>query len=231
MLYLIPTTLCEDAPLEMVIPLGNKEIIERIEHFIVENVRTARRFIRRLCPEKNIDLIMFYEINEHIPLETIASYLLPLEKGIDMGVLSEAGCPAIADPGTEIVRLAHTRGIEVKPLVGASSILLSLMASGLNGQNFAFNGYLPIEAMERKRKLKMLEDRALREHQTQIFIETPYRNQSLLEMILQVCRSSTMLCVAQMLTGKNENVSSQTIAQWRQKKRMLPKEPCIFLIG
>ncbi len=179
-LYLIPTSL-SDSSLRQILPDGNADIVSQLKVFIVENIRTARRFLKQIDQNINIDSLQFFELNQHTDRTQIASYLEPLKSGQDIGIISEAGCPAIADPGAEIVAIAQKQGIKVVPLVGPSSILLSLMASGFNGQNFAFNGYLPIEKNARTQKLKMLEKRIYEESQTQIFIETPYRNMQLLD--------------------------------------------------
>lgn len=229
-LYLIPVTL-GDEPLERVLPSYNAEKVRPIRHFIVEDVRSARRFLRKMDPCFDIDSSTFYPLNKHTKDTEIASYLKPLEEGHDMGVISEAGCPAVADPGADVVGIAQRKGLQVIPLVGPSSIILSVMASGFNGQSFAFNGYLPIEAAERARKIRMLEARAQSEKQTQIFIETPYRNNKMIEDILQNCRPTTRLCVAANLTLENEYVHTKTVKQWRSEPaRDLSKQPCIFLI-
>ena len=185
-LYLIPTSL-SDSSLRQILPDGNADIVSQLKVFIVENIRTARRFLKQIDQNINIDSLQFFELNQHTDRTQIASYLEPLKSGQDIGIISEAGCPAIADPGAEIVAIAQKQGIKVVPLVGPSSILLSLMASGFNGQNFAFNGYLPIEKNARTQKLKMLEKRIYEESQTQIFIETPYRNMQLLDELLKHC--------------------------------------------
>ena len=198
-LYLIPVTLGE-TPIEQVLPAYNKEVILTLRHFIVEDVRSARRFLKRVEKEIDIDTLTFYPLNKHTSPEAISGYLKPLEQGESMGVISEAGCPAVADPGADVVAMAQRKGLEVVPLVGPSSIILSVMASGFNGQSFAFNGYLPIEADQRARKLKALEQRATTEHQTQLFIETPYRNNKMVEEILRTCRPQTKLCIAANLT-------------------------------
>ncbi len=229
MLYLIPTTLGE-SDLSAVLPQGNNEITCRIRHFIVEDVRTARRFLRRIDPQFPIDDCHFSILNQHTPPEEIASFLALIADGHDVGVISEAGCPAVADPGAEVVVIAQRKGITVKPLVGASSILLALMASGFNGPNFAFVGYLPIESRERTAALKKLESRAIAEKQTQLFIETPYRNRKMLDEILKTCRSDTRLCIAADITLDTEFICTRTIAEWRKQQPDLNKRPCIFAI-
>ena len=194
-LYLIPTTLGETEPLE-VLPLTIKRAVEGIDHFIVENEKSARRFIKKLTPRKSQGQLRLFPLNKYTGPEALPQYLEPCLKGHAVGVLSEAGCPAVADPGAMIVRLAHQQGIRVIPLVGPSSILLTLMASGLNGQNFAFNGYLPIDAGERKKALRDLEKRSRELGQTQLFMETPYRNDKLFAEMTRLLQGSTLLCIA-----------------------------------
>ena len=228
-LYLIPVTL-SDVPLSQVLPATNIEVVRGISHFIVENVRTARRFLKRCDRDIDIDQLTFYELNRHTDPKDIASYLAPLEAGQPMGVISEAGCPAIADPGADVVAIAQRRGLTVVPLVGPSSILMGLMASGFNGQSFAFVGYLPIEASARARRLKELEQRILRDDQTQIFIETPYRNNTLLADLIKHLPGTLRLCVASDITGENEHIVTRTIAQWAAQKPDFGKIPTIFLL-
>lgn len=228
-LYLIPVTLGE-TPIEQVLPAYNKEVILTLRHFIVEDVRSARRFLKRVEKEIDIDTLTFYPLNKHTSPEAISGYLKPLEQGESMGVISEAGCPAVADPGADVVAMAQRKGLEVVPLVGPSSIILSVMASGFNGQSFAFNGYLPIEADQRARKLKALEQRATTEHQTQLFIETPYRNNKMVEEILRTCRPQTKLCIAANLTCPDAYVHTHSVKDWVGKVPDLSKMPCIFLI-
>lgn len=229
-LYLIPNLLT-DGPWQNVIPQFNSEIINRLRFFIVEDVRNARRFIKKINKDIDIDLITFFELNKHTQQSLINSFLNPAEEGHDIGIVSEAGCPAIADPGNEIVRLAHQKNIEVVPLVGPSSILLALMASGLNGQNFAFNGYLPLKNPERRTKLKKLENLAVNQQQSQIFMETPYRNNQLMNEILSVCQPATNLCIATDITSENQMIKTQTMAQWGKNLPNLDKRPTIFILG
>lgn len=191
-LYLLPVTL-GDTPVEKVLPSYNREIILQIRHFIVEDVRSARRFLKKVDRDINIDELTFYPLNKHTSPEAISGYLKPLQEGNSMGVISEAGCPAVADPGADVVAIAQRKNLKVVPLVGPSSIILSVMGSGFNGQSFAFHGYLPIEPGERQKRLKELEQRVYSEHQTQLFIETPYRNNKMLEDILKACRPQTKL--------------------------------------
>lgn len=228
-LYLLPVTL-GDTPLEKILPIYNKGIIAGIHHFIVEDVRSARRFLKKVDKDKDIDSLIFYPLNKHTSPTDISGYLKPLEGGLSMGVISEAGCPAVADPGTDVVAIAHSKGLKVVPLVGPSSIILSIMGSGFNGQSFAFNGYLPINPVERVKKLKQLEQRVYAEHQTQLFIETPYRNNKMLEDILQTCRPQTRLCIAANITCEGEFIRTRTIKDWKGHTPDLTKIPCIFLL-
>lgn len=228
-LYLLPVTL-GDTLLEKVLPSYNKEIIQGIHHFIVEDVRSARRFLKKIDREIDIDALSFYPLNKHTSPEDISGYLKPLEKGFSMGVISEAGCPAVADPGADVVAIAQRKNLRVVPLVGPSSIILSVMASGFNGQSFAFHGYLPIEQEERIKKLKVLEQRVYSEHQTQLFIETPYRNNKMAEDILHACRPQTKLCIAAGITCENEYIRTKTLKEWQGKVPNLSKIPCIFLL-
>ena len=228
-LYLLPVTL-GDTPLSNVLPQYNSEIIAGIRHFIVEDVRSARRFLRKVDPQFDIDGSTFYELNKHTAPEVVAGYLKPLQGGKPMGVISEAGCPAVADPGADVVAIAQRKGLRVVPLVGPSSIILSVMASGFNGQSFAFNGYLPIKADERAKKLRQLEQRIYNEDQTQLFIETPYRNGKMLEDIMANCRPQTKLCIAANLTCEDEFVQTRTVKEWKGRVPDLSKIPCIFLL-
>lgn len=228
-LYLLPVTL-GDTPWEKVLPGYNKEIIVGIRHFIVEDVRSARRFLKKVEKDIDIDALTFYPLNKHTSPEAISGYLKPLEAGLSMGVISEAGCPAVADPGADVVAIAQRKGLKVVPLVGPSSIILSVMGSGFNGQSFAFNGYLPIEPAERAKKLKQLEQRVYAEHQTQLFIETPYRNNKMLEDILQNCRPQTKLCIAANITCEGEFIRTCTVKEWKGHTPDLTKIPCIFLL-
>ena len=228
-LYLIPNLL-GDTPVEQVLPPYNREIILGIRHFIVEDVRTARRFLKLVDRSIDIDQLSFYMLNKHTNPEEVSSMLKPLEEGSPMGVISEAGCPAVADPGADVVAIAQRKGLQVIPLVGPSSIILAVMGSGFNGQSFAFNGYLPIEPDERIKTLKKLEQRASTEKQTQLFIETPYRNAKMMADILKACRPQTHLCIAAGLTTKDEYIRTRTIKEWGGKLPQIDKIPCIFLI-
>lgn len=229
-LYLIPTVLSAHTERD-VLPHHNIEIINSLRYFIVENIRTARRFLKAVNKDIDIDELQFFELNQHTDRTQINKYLEPLKLGNNMGIISEAGCPAIADPGADVVALAQQAGFNVKPMVGPSSILLSLMASGFNGQSFAFHGYLPIEKDERIKKLKYLESLIYIDDQTQIFIETPYRNMQLVETLQETLQASTKLCIAADLTSPDEYIKTLNIAQW--KKTKIPdihKHPCIFLL-
>ncbi|MBO7418333.1 MAG: SAM-dependent methyltransferase [Bacteroidaceae bacterium] len=228
-LYLIPVLL-GDTTLERVLPAYNKEVVLGIRHFIVEDIRSARRFLKKVDESINIDELQFYPLNKFTSPQDVSGYLKPLEEGNAMGVISEAGCPAVADPGADVVAIAQRKNLPVVPLIGPSSIILSVMASGFNGQSFAFNGYLPIDPTERIRKLKALEQRAIAEHQTQIFIETPYRNNKMVEDIIKCCRPQTRLCIAANITCENEYIKTKTLKDWKGHVPELGKKPCIFLI-
>ena len=228
-LYLIPNLLGE-TPTDQVLPPYNRDIILGIRHFIVEDVRTARRFLKLVDRSIDIDQLTFYTLNKHTNPDEVSSMLRPLEEGSSMGVISEAGCPAVADPGADVVAIAQRKGLQVIPLVGPSSIILAVMGSGFNGQSFAFNGYLPIEPDERIKVLKKLEQRAYTENQTQLFIETPYRNAKMMADILKACRPQTHLCIAAGLTTKYEYIKTRTVKEWNGKLPQLEKTPCIFLI-
>ena len=229
-LYLIPVTL-GDTPIERVLPAYNKEVILSIRHFIVEEVRTARRFLKQVDRNINIDELTFYPMGKHADAALFSKYLDALRKGEDMGVISEAGCPAVADPGADVVAIAQREGHKVVPLVGPSSILLAVMGSGFNGQSFAFHGYLPIAPADRAKRLKQLESRSAAEHQTQLFIETPYRNHKIIADILATCNPRTKLCIASGLTTDKEYICSKTIKEWKQATLPdLNKIPTIFAI-
>lgn len=228
-LYLLPVTL-GDTSVGKVLPAYNKDIIVEIKHFIVEDVRSARRFLKKVESQINIDELTFYPLNKHTSPEAISGYLKPLMEGLPMGVISEAGCPAVADPGADVVAIAQRKGLKVVPLVGPSSIILSVMGSGFNGQSFAFHGYLPIEPGERTKRLKELEARIYAEHQTQLFIETPYRNNKMMEEILKTCRPQTKLCIAANITCEGEYIRTKTVKEWKGNLPDLNKIPCIFLL-
>ncbi|MDR0938883.1 MAG: SAM-dependent methyltransferase [Mediterranea sp.] len=228
-LYLLPVTL-GDTPVGQVLPPYNAEIIAGIRHFIVEDVRSARRFLKKVDRQADIDALTFYPLGKHTSPDAVSGYLRPLEEGHPMGVISEAGCPAVADPGADVVAIAQRKGLRVVPLVGPSSIILSVMASGFNGQSFAFYGYLPIEPAERVKALKALEQRAYAENQTQLFIETPYRNRKMVEDVLAHCRPQTRLCIAANITCEDEYIRTRTVREWKGHVPDLAKKPCIFLL-
>lgn len=228
-LYLIPTTLGE-TDINNVLPANNANVIKDLRYFIVENIRSARRFLKLVDKSIVIDDLHLYELNQHTAPESVADMLAPLHKGESVGIISEAGCPAIADPGADVVAIAQKQGVKVVPLVGPSSILLSLMASGFNGQNFAFCGYLPIDKKARVAKLKQIENRIFSENQTQIFIETPYRNNQLIQDMIETLRSTTLLCIASEVATENESIKTLTIAEWKKIKPDINKRNTIFLI-
>lgn len=229
-LFLIPNVL-SDSDWQNVLPASVLPVLTNTRFFIVENIRTARRFMKQVNKDIDIDRLTFFELNKHTQPNEIPSFLKPFEKGEDIAVISEAGCPGVADPGADIVKLAHKKGISVVPLVGPSSILLALMASGLNGQNFTFNGYLPVKSGERSKAITQLEKKAKNERQTQLFIETPYRNNQLIADLLKSCSSSTLLCIAANLTGDDEFIATRSIGEWKKQVPDLHKQPAIFLIG
>ena len=230
-LILCPVELGE-TPQQRVLPEYNKSVIKGLRYFIVEEIRSARRFLKRVDKDIDIDALTFYPMGKHADTALFEQYLKPLDEGESIGVISEAGCPAVADPGADVVAIAQRKGVRVVPLVGPSSMIMAVMASGLNGQSFAFNGYLPIEAADRAKRLKQLEERALHEQQTQLFIETPYRNAKLFATLLQTLRPQTRLCIAAGITTDNEWIRTQTVAQWKHTTLPdLSKTPAIFLFG
>lgn len=229
-LYLVPVLL-GDGEITRSLPQYNLDILNTIDFFIVENLRSARRFLVKAGIEKAIDDLEFVELNKYTELKEISGYLKPIEEGRNIGVLSEAGCPGVADPGSIIVKLAHEKGVRVEPMVGPSSILLAMMASGFNGQSFVFHGYLPYEKGKLGQKLKEMESTAVRQQQTQIFMEAPYRNDKLLEEVLKTCSDKTQLCIACDITLPTEYIRTQSILQWKKgNKPSLHKRPCIFLL-
>jgi 16S rRNA (cytidine1402-2'-O)-methyltransferase len=227
-LYLIPTPIADDDPS----PILNCETIERLDCFIAENLRTARRFLAKVCRKRDLEAVEIAEFNEHTRPDEVERLIEPLLAGRDAGLLSEAGMPAVADPGAEVVALCHARGIEVAPLVGPSSIMLAMCASGLNGQSFAFNGYLPVKSPERAQAIRRYEQRARTERQSQLFIEAPYRNARLLDELLAECNSATRLCVAVDLLARTQYVCMRSVAEWRKLPRPdINKRPAIFILG
>lgn len=229
-LYLIPCTLGE-TPHQQVLPQHVIGIARRLRYFVVEQPKTARQFLSALKSEHPIQSLHIATLNEHTAPEDFAELLTPLLDGEDVGILSEAGCPGIADPGADLVSLAHRKGIRVIPLVGPSSILLALMASGLNGQCFAFHGYLPIEDAERSKAIMALEAESAKRKQTQLFIETPYRNEKMFHALLANCRPQTLLCIATDITLVSESIQTHSIAQWKSQPALqLNKRPSLFLL-
>ena len=228
-LYLIPTQLGDNAPLE-VLPISVKKIIEAVDEYIVENKKTARRFIKKVSSGKSQASLKIHLLNKFTQETELPAYLNSCLEGKNIGLLSEAGCPGVADPGAEVVKIAHQKNIQVVPLVGPSSILLALMSSGMNGQSFAFKGYLPIDKSERKGALKTLERISLKENQSQIFIETPYRNNKMLEDIISCLQADTRLCVACDITLPTEYIKTKTVEEWKHEKVDLHKRPAIFII-
>ncbi|MFW6225029.1 MAG: SAM-dependent methyltransferase [Bacteroidota bacterium] len=229
-LYLIPSPLSENSEYN-VLPRHIFDLISSIRYYITENIRTTRRYFKKINPEINIDDITFFVFNKHTNKSEIDAFIKPVMEGNDAGLISEAGLPGVADPGQEIVALAHRLNIQVVPIVGPSSIMLALMASGLNGQTFAFNSYLPIEKNQRKNRIKELEKCSVKNNQSQIFMETPYRNHQLLQDILAACNPETRLCLASDITGKNEFIKTKTIKEWKHKPAPdIQKKPAIFII-
>tara|TARA_R110002050_G_scaffold93080_2_gene194593 strand:+ start:357 stop:1061 length:705 start_codon:yes stop_codon:yes gene_type:complete len=228
-LYLIPTTLGDTEPLE-VMPLSIKKVIEQIDYYIVENEKSARRFIKSIAPKKSQPALTLKLLDKYAVEEETQRYLDVCAQGINVGLLSEAGVPAIADPGASIVKLAHQQNIQVVPLVGPSSILMAMMASGMNGQNFAFNGYLPIDKGDRKRAIKDLERISLDKGQSQIFIETPYRNDKMLADLKAILSPQTNLCIAADITLPSEYIKTMSVQDWKHQQPDLHKKPAIFII-
>jgi 16S rRNA (cytidine1402-2'-O)-methyltransferase len=229
-IYLLPTPLGEN-DYKQVIPDYNIHILLEIEIFIIEELRTARRFLRKVGFKKDFETVTFHLLNEHTKPEEISNYLNEIANGRNIGLLSEAGCPSVADPGSQVVLLAHQKNIKVIPLVGPSSIILSLMASGLDGQHFTFHGYLPIKVIERNQKIKEI-DRSLRtKSHTHIFIETPYRNKQMIESLLSSCIDSTRLCIASNITMSDESIVTKSISEWRRIKPDPGKKPTVYLLG
>jgi len=228
-LYLIPTTLGDNEPLD-VLPALVKKVIENTNTYIVENEKTARRFIKRICPEKSQPSLKLFLLNKFTEAIELPNYLNPCLNGINIGLLSEAGCPGVADPGADVVKIAHDKNIKVVPLVGPSSILMAIMSSGMNGQSFAFNGYLPIDKGERKSEIKRLERLSFEHNQSQIFIETPYRNNKMIEDLSSILENNTNVCVACDITLSTEFIKTQSANAWKKNKVDLHKRPTIFII-
>ncbi|WP_103865862.1 SAM-dependent methyltransferase [Aquimarina sp. I32.4] len=229
-LYLIPTRLGDDVPLE-VLPISIKKVLEQVNHYIAENEKPARRFIKKVSPSKSQRALIINTVNKYTDISEIPEYLTPCLNGESIGLLSDAGCPGIADPGAEVVRIAHEKGIKVTPLVGPSSILLAMMSSGMNGQNFTFNGYLPIDKNERKSTIKHLERTSLEKDQSQIFIETPYRNDKMFLDLTTILHDNTRLCIACDITLTTEFIVTKTIKEWKKEETVnLHKRPTIYII-
>ncbi|MDE5727617.1 MAG: SAM-dependent methyltransferase [Duncaniella sp.] len=228
-LYLIPSTM-SDGPVSAAIPPYNIEVMRSIRHFVVENVRTARRFLKRCDPSIVIDGLEFVTLDEHTAPEDVPAMLEPLLRGEPIGVISEAGCPAVADPGSDLVAAAQSRGLEVVPLVGPSSIIMALMGSGFNGQSFAFHGYLPYDTKERSALLKTMERLIRTQRQTQIFIETPYRNNRLISQLASSLPGSLKLCVASDITGPRQTITTRPLSEWAKAACSFDKVPAIFLL-
>lgn len=228
-LYLIPSPLGESA-LDTILPEQVRAIAARLDTFVVEHPKTARAFLKLIGTHTPLQQLNLLVLDEHTPETELTTLLAPLLEGKDVGLISEAGCPAVADPGANLVRLAHQKHVRVVPLSGPSSILLSLMASGLSGQHFAFHGYLPVDKTERKKKLLELEQVSASRNETEIFIETPYRNRQMLEAILETCGHSTGLCVAVDVTLATESIHTKTIAEWKKQSPEIDKRPAVFLL-
>jgi 16S rRNA (cytidine1402-2'-O)-methyltransferase len=229
-LYLIPTRLGEESPPLEVLPISIKRIIEQVDHYIVENEKTARRFIKKVSPSKSQPSLSLEILNKFTEEAALSSFLDPCLEGINVGLLSEAGCPAIADPGADIVAIAHKKNIRVVPMVGPSSILMAMMGSGLNGQSFAFNGYLPIDNDERQAAIRTLEKRSNELNQSQSFIETPYRNNKMFEGLKKALNNNTHLCIATDITLPTEYIKTLSISEWKRVPIDLHKRPTIFII-
>lgn len=228
-LYLIPTTLGDTSALE-VLPISVKKVVEMVDYYIVENEKAARRSIKAIVPTKSQTSLQLKLLNKFTEVTEIPSFLEPCLEGIHVGLLSDAGVPGVADPGADVVKIAHKKGIQVIPLVGPSSILMAMMASGMNGQNFAFNGYLPIEQKQRKMELKRLEKLSFDTGQTQSFIETPYRNDKMLQDIVNTVKPETQVCVACDITLPTEYILTKSAAEWKASMPELHKRPAIFII-
>lgn len=229
-LYLIPTVISSGTEAK-VLPPELRDLCNRLTHYLAENIRTARRCLSAMKIDRTIEEIEFKELSKKTQSSEIASLMAPIFKGESIGIMSEAGCPGIADPGAQAVEYAHQNGIQVVPFVGPSSIFLALMASGFSGQSFAFSGYLPIDKAEKIQGIRNLEHLAIKLKQTQIFMETPYRNNQLLEDLIKTCSPDLKLCIARDITGSKEMIITDTMRNWKKKKTDLHKQPCIFLIG
>lgn len=228
-LYLVPSGLGSASPVRLM-PEATTTAVHGLRHFIVENAKTARQFLKAVGYPHPLRDLSFEVLDEHTPAPAVPALLAPLLSGTDVGLMSEAGCPGVADPGASVVRHAHAAGIRVVPLVGPSAILLALMASGTNGQRFAFHGYLPIDAAKRCSRITQLEAQSARDDASQIFIETPYRNEALFEAIVRTCKADTLLCIAADLTGDAELVRTQPISEWKRQAPDLSRRPAVFVL-
>lgn len=228
-LYLIPTTIADDTQ-AIVIPAHVRNVLPSIQHFLAEEIRTARRYLSSLKVYDSIEPLQFHVLDKKTKPAELKEFFKPIEEGKNMGILSESGCPGVADPGALAVQYAHQQGITVVPLVGPSSLLLALMGSGLNGQRFAFHGYLPIDAKDRQQAIRELEKESKQKNQTQLFIETPYRNQTVFNDLVKTLAPSTQLCVAYDVTGSAEMIKTKAVSEWRNEKVVLDKLPCVFLL-
>ena len=229
-LLLVPTTL-GDVPPEEALPLAALARVRSLRYIIAENPKTARQFLKRAGMLTPIQDIRIERLDEHTPEASLPALLEPLMQGQEGGLLSDAGCPVVADPGAPLIRLAHRAGIRVIPLIGPSSIVLGLMASGLGGQRFAFHGYLPVAAADRARSIRELEQRSRRDDATQIFMETPYRNEQLVDALLENCAPATLLCIAADLTQPGEQVSTRSVAEWKKTRPAINRRPAVFLLS
>lgn len=229
-LFLLPSLMGE-SPVEDVLPQKNIEIIGTLRHFIVEDIRTARRFLKKIDSNIIIDELTFYTLNEHTKAQEASKLIQPLLQGNDVGLMSDAGCPGVADPGADVVALAHEKNVQVVPLVGPSSILMAVMGAGMNGQNFSFVGYLPIKPHEKQNRLRELEKRIMHENQSQVFIEAPYRNIKLAEDLLKMCSQNLRLCIGVDLSTPQEFIKTMRISDWKKQLPEMHKKPAIFVLG
>ncbi len=229
-LFLIPVPIADVSP-DKVLPSEVNIILKDLKYLVVENPKTSMKFLRKAGLNPDFEKMVFFTLDEHTQPDEISGFLTPLRNGNNMGLMSEAGMPALADPGAGLIAMAHNAGFRVKPLTGPSSITLALIASGLNGQNFAFNGYLPVKKNDRIKAIRKIEEKLFREKQTQIFMETPYRNMALLNDLLSCCKPSTRLCIAADITGGDEFIITKSIGEWKKNIPDIHKRPAVFIIG